>query len=272
MARPLNEIRELKTRCNDAPILYAGDIFNQWNASPEIINFAIEHLPRGYAIPGQHDLPNHNYDEIERSAYQTLVKAGVLWNMIPGLEGVSAGLFITGFPWGFPMTSTKPSKEALKIAIAHQFVWCTNTGYPGAPKENLAGNLCKNITGYDAIVFGDNHKGFDALVNKMRICNCGTLMRRKTDERDYKPGVGLLHADGKVTRHYLDTSQDKFIQATEAEEAVEKILDMTAFVSGLRDLEANDALDFVVAVKRFLKDNKVAGRVAEIILEATRKS
>ena len=274
MARPLEELHELKARCNDAPILYAGDIFNQWNASPEVINFALEYLPHGFAIPGQHDLPNHNYDEIKRSAYWTLVEAGQLDNLESGEVEGSSGLVLHGFPWGFPLTTSKHQERkyavgALQIAVVHQFVWCTNTGYPGALKENLVGNLCKNITGYDAVVFGDNHKGFDALVNKMTICNCGALMRRKTDERDYRPSVSLLHADGTVTRHYLDISQDKFIEVTEAEEAVEKILDMTAFVSGLQDLEANDALDFVAAVKRFLKDNKVVGRVAEIILEAT---
>ena len=69
-------INQLKYIANGKPILVAGDIFNRWNANPELINFLIEELPILHAIPGNHDLPNHSFDEIERSAYWTLVKAG----------------------------------------------------------------------------------------------------------------------------------------------------------------------------------------------------
>ena len=254
------------------PILYAGDIFNQWNASPEVINFALANLPEGWAIPGQHDLPNHNYEEIKRSAYWTLVEAGLLTNLEPDKETEIGGdILATGFPWGFDLKPPRhPGAAVTHIAVIHHFIWTNKeTGYPGAPEASHVKHPTTKFTGYDVEVYGDNHKGFLLEGSGTNIFNCGALMRRKTDERNYRPGVGLLHTDGTVTRHYLDTSQDKFIQATEAEEAVEKILDMTAFVSGLRDLETNDALDFVTAVKWFLKDNKVVGRVAEIILEAT---
>ena len=72
MLRPLVELRTLATLHN-CPIVYAGDIFDKWNSPPELINFAIEHLPKGHAIPGQHDLPLHNYEDIRKSAYWTLV-------------------------------------------------------------------------------------------------------------------------------------------------------------------------------------------------------
>src|SRR5688500_1062308 len=46
------------------PILCAGDIFDKWNAPPELIHFALEHLPDGMiCVPGQHDLPNHRMEE-----------------------------------------------------------------------------------------------------------------------------------------------------------------------------------------------------------------
>lgn len=272
MARPLNEIHLLKNKYA-VPVIYAGDIFDRWNAGPELINFAIRQLPSGYAIPGQHDLPNHNYTELHRSAYHTLEEAGVLKCLPPGQHtnirenSSEHNLFVTGFPWGFePEPCLLPN--VLHIAICHRFVWYTGTGYQGAKDSDLVGNLCKDVTGYDTIVFGDNHKPFEATVGGTTIFNCGSIMRRHSDQDSHRPSVGLLQGDGTVTRHYLDISKDVLSHAPEIDLAASELLDMTSFVEALRSLDHNDALNFTVALDRFLRDNKVAGRVAELVLQA----
>ena len=85
MARPLEELRGLQENY-DCPILCAGDVFNHWNnCPPELINWAIKHLPKMYAIPGQHDLPQHRLDDVRKSAYWTMVEAGVIENLPLGL-------------------------------------------------------------------------------------------------------------------------------------------------------------------------------------------
>jgi len=273
MARPLIEIQDLVKKY-ECPVLYAGDIFNRWDPRPEVINFALKYLPKGFAIPGQHDLPNHNYDEIRRSAYWTLVEAGHLINLPPGTPFAIGNLMIWAYPWGQLPTPLKPRDRdgKLRVALTHQFIWTENTGYPGAPTIERVSAHRHRLTGYDVGVFGDNHKGFTHLFGPTGdgpcVFNCGGLMRRKVDEEYYRPGVGLLHIDGRVTRHYLDISEDQFIHHTEAEETVKELLGMTDFVSELQDLEASDALNFTVAIKRFLKDNKVAKRVTEIILQS----
>jgi len=271
MARPLEEIAALVEK-HDCPVLYAGDIFDRWNASPEVINFALRHLPRGYAVPGQHDLPNHSYLDIKRSAYWTLVEAAHLINVLPGEPILlDNGVLIYGFPWGVDL-KPKPSTSSgiLNVALIHKYIWTKETGYVGAPDTARVSAYTGPMAGHDVAVFGDNHKGFiQHHKNGPCIINCGGLMRRKVDERKYRPGVGLLLADGTVERHYLDTTEDKFITATEAEEVVGKLLDMSSFVDGLHGLEANDALDFTAAITRFIQDNDIPKRVAEIILQST---
>jgi len=274
MARPLTEVADLAEQ-HDCPVFYAGDIFDRWDARPEIVNFALAHLPDGYAIPGQHDLPYHDYQEIKRSAYWTLVEAAKLVNLVPA-ELTQGGasilawpdLIVYGFPWGHQPEPIKPIKGTIQLAIVHGFIWQKGTGYPGASVEAKVGAYRERLQGYTAAAFGDNHKGFLADAGGVAVCNCGGLMRRHTDERDYQPGVGLLHADGSITRHYLDTTEDQFIETTEAEEVVEQVLDMSAFVTGLRELGADDALDFLLAVERFLQGNEVSDRAQEIILAA----
>ena len=56
--------------------------------------------------------------------------------------------------------------------------------------------------------------------------------------------------------------------ALDLQEIVEQLLDMGAFVKDLRELGANDALDFTAAVLRFIAANDLDDRVKEIILAA----
>ena len=273
MLRPLEEIGALAER-HDAPVLYAGDIFDRWNSSPEVINFAIKHLPRGHAVPGQHDLPNHNYDDIKRSAYWTLVEAGRLVNLEPGVGTNVAGVCVYGWPWGFGIgpPTEPPEPGRLRVAVCHAFIYTPATGYPGAPPASRITAFKERLAGYDVAAFGDNHKGFIKTIRDgPTVINCGGLMCRKVDEVSYEPGVGLLLADGTVERHLLDCSEDMFIDITEAAELVERALDMTEFVSGLRGLGASDALDFVEALKRFLDGNNITDRIRSIVLEASGK-
>ena len=270
MARPLNELRALQKRCNGVPIFYAGDIFDRWNSPPEVINFALKYLPSGYAIPGQHDLPNHNYGEIKRSAYWTLVKAGTLEDVPGGCNiEVNDDLMVHGFPWGFKPEPIEPVKELLQIAIIHSFVWTKETGYHGAPVTSRIGTYRKALQGYDAVAFGDNHKGFiKKIPDGAWICNCGGFMRRKIDEVDYRPGCGLLHADGSVTRYHFTTAEECFESVSESESVLSDKFDMEAFTEALNELSRDGSFDFVSALKHAITDNKVPKNVAKIILNA----
>lgn len=276
MRRPLDEIERLR-REHDVPVVYGGDIFNRWKAEPSVINFALAHLPPGYAVPGQHDLPNHSYTEIRRSAYWTLVEAALLQNLEPGEATCVKGrgpLFLYGFPWGFPVSSSTVLRQteigALKLAVVHGFIWKTGTGYEGASDEMRIGSYSKRLAGYDAALFGDNHIGFDAVTGSgCNVCNAGGLYRRKSTEAEYRPGVGLLLADGTVRRHYLDTSQDVFTVYTQAEEDVaEGLLDVAAFSKTLESLAAKDSLDFAEAVRRYAKSVGAAPGVVAIVEKA----
>jgi DNA repair exonuclease SbcCD nuclease subunit len=83
--RYLDQLRELKEKHN-AILIVAGDVFDYWKSSPELINFAIVHMPECYAVPGQHDLPNHNYNDLHKSAYWTLVEAKIIKHLDPYIK------------------------------------------------------------------------------------------------------------------------------------------------------------------------------------------
>lgn len=287
-ARVLHEVTLLQEK-HECPVICAGDIFDRsrkiadgWNAPAELINFAIEHLPDNmYAIPGQHDLPNHQYSDIDRSAYWTLVKADRIVNIPPeSIMDIDQCLTLFGFPPGYENKpfigcSYKLDGSNIVIAVVHDYIWVPGYSYPGAPDEKLIQrsryhNKIYNgkYFGYDVVIYGDNHKGFRCKIGDTTIFNCGTLMRRKSDEIDYKPQVGLLLEDGTVISHYLDTSEDKYIE--KEEERVETNLDMGEFFDELEKL-GKTALDFKEAMKEFLHSGKTSAEAKQIILDAMEK-
>lgn len=266
MARPLRELGNLATNLG-APIIIAGDIFDQWNSPAELINFAIRRMPAlCYAIPGNHDLPMHRLADRCKSAYYTLYLANAI-NDLADLAWPNPGerLALHPFQLNEPLKPLRKKKErrVINLAVIHKYVWMTGHSFPGAPPEAHVSKVRAELAGYDAILSGDNHRGF--LSHRLRhkqgkvppFLNAGSLMVRKSDERDYKPSVGLLHKNGTITRHFLDTSEDKYLEVSgeQARSLTEGGLDLAAFVSELEELGDND-LNFTEAVRRFVSENE----------------
>ena len=277
--RSLGEIRYLQEKY-DCPVFCAGDIFDRWNCSPELINWAIEFLPDNmYAIPGQHDLPLHQYEDIHRSAYLTLVKADKIRNILPGVDirkhdTNETFIVAQGFPFGYGIEPCCNEGPCFKIAIVHDYVWSGKHKYPNAPVEKRVMNsnnkmINGKLYGNDVIVYGDNHKGFLTKVGKTTVFNCGTLMRRKSDEVDYRPQIGLLVESGEVIPHFLGTSKDKHLDEVQSARIIED-LDLTDFMNELEKL-GKTALDFKEAVKEFLVKGETSSKVKQIILKAMEK-
>ena len=278
MLRPLVELGTLQILYN-CPVVYAGDIFDKWNSSPELINFAIEHLPKGLSIAGQHDLPLHNYEDIQKSAYWTLYKEGTIRHITEKticFYEDDERIILYPFSYRQPIKDLKnPYRNSIHVAVAHEYKWIPGASYTNAPIDNkLHIKTTKNIRnrwkGYDVVVYGDNHLGWQ---HKLQNCstqffNCGSFMRRASDEIDYQPQVGLLTVDGQILSHRLDCSKDKYIKTIPIKK--ETTLDLSGFIDGLKEL-GETALDFKKSVDRFFKKYETTKEIQEIILKAMEK-
>lgn len=269
--RVLDQVAELSEEYI-APILCAGDVFDRWNSPPELINWAIDKMPYIHAIPGQHDLPLHNLDLINKSAYSTMTKfedslfMGI-HDLTPGMPWTIGDVYVQGFPWGYPLTPPEQSSNKISIALIHRYIWTDGCSYPNAPKEARWKIQKKNLKGWDVVVFGDNHKGF--LIDhgpKPTVFNCGSLMRRKSDEANYHPQVGLIYDDGSVEPHYLDCSNDLITKAVPVREYKDN-MELKDFLDELSKLQ-DSQLDFEEAMKQVLEENKPSPAVRKLILEA----
>lgn len=262
----LGQVRKLADRY-DVPILCAGDIFDRWNPPPELINFALKHLPeKMWCVPGQHDLPNHSLEEKHRSGYGVLAEAGKIIDLSnPKLRWTGNALVnVYGFGWGQKLVAPALKNHKLNVMLAHRYVWSGKAKYPEAPEESSVNHL-PILAEYDAAFFGDNHKQFFARIGGCSVFNSGTFIRRKSDEKDHTPAVGLLADNGSIAKEYLDVQIDEFHDTVEDRD--EQAIDMSGFISELNKL-GEHGLDFREAVKNHLRREEIHPATKEIILKA----
>lgn len=270
-ARPLQQVKEL-VKIHKCPVICAGDIFDRHRSSPYLINWAMDNLPQMYAIPGQHDLPMHSYEDIQKSAYWTLVKEGTIENLGKSgdyIELSEMGVF--GFPWASVLRFVENDIPGDKIllAVVHSYIWIQGKQYPGASIQSSMSQYKDKLQGYDAAVFGDNHQGFLAKCGDCNVLNCGCLIPRKSDERKFKPAVGLLHSDGTITQSFLDCSEDVWLDEVKDDNILEENEGLNEFLTELNQVDSGqlDFLDFRASVLQYLNDFDVTDGVRKTVLE-----
>lgn len=253
----------------EAPILCCGDIFHKALSPNELVNFLIPRLPKMYAIAGNHDLPFHSYEDIRKSAFWTLVEAGKIENIQPG-DPVSVGaMLVHGFPYGTEITppSQEPNGLMINVAMVHDYIWKDGKGFFGAPKSNHVKKFYKKLKGYSVAFFGDNHQAFKERYEDLTIVNIGGFQRRNIDERKLSPSAWLLHSNGKITRHKLDTPKDKFLDTRDDSIVESCINEMHEFIEELESTQQSQ-FDFHAAVKEYMTTFRIKGKLARELLQA----
>jgi hypothetical protein len=269
----LEQLRALQEQ-HHCPILLAGDVVDSWRLKPQAISELIYYLrPLDvWSIPGNHDLPEHNYEQLHRSAYWTLVQAGVLKHLDPrereGGYYTLGRLRVFPFPYGFPLHPLPVPKHdlAVDVALAHAYVWVGTSHRPGAAPADSVPSRLPNLKGYDVAVFGDNHIPFLVRDKWLDVFNCGTLLRRHADELKLRPWVGLIHANGRVEPHFLDTSRDQVSPVAPATLALAEQcnLDLSQLTEALGRLDGQ-GLNFASFVLDRLASDQPPRRVADLV-------
>lgn len=273
-----------------AKIVYAGDIFHSWKEPAELINFLLSHLPKGYAIPGQHDLPYHRLDDVGKSPYWSLVMSGAIEDLgrsgptyITPLHQAKTKIALYPFPWGVPVKPLEDKTDRiLNVAVIHAYCWREDMKYEGAPKEQSVHGWSSRLYGYHVAVFGDNHKGFSTYMLHeghhgpcTAILNNGCFIRRRQDEKDYQPCVGLVYSDGTVERVPLDTSKDRWTDVPD-DDYVGPFGDLTTdevkkFVDVLNNAR-EQRVDFATILLRSLDDAKLGSIARKLIIQVLEDS
>jgi hypothetical protein len=271
--RVIQQLGLLKSKYN-APIFVAGDLFARHDQPVWFVNWLMPKLRvlELHCIAGQHDIPNHLYSRLNRSAYWSLVEGGIINDLTPNMTHDVGNLLVTPFPWNFKIGPPHKTLSMMpNIALIHSYIWTDKTGYPGADLSKKAGKYLPLLKPYDIAAFGDAHIPW-SWAPKTRGCtivNCGCLIQRSIAEKKLRPRATLLMTNGSVQAHYLDTSKDLWSEtAAEVGKISDALrLDLAGFVDDLARLR-EVGYDWPTVAKRKMQESGLKPEVQAIILKA----
>ncbi len=246
-------------------VIHAGDLFNHWKPSPNLISQTILKLPdKFFTIYGNHDLPQHNLDNARKSGVFTLAASKTLQLLSSGHWGVSPE---QGSLIGYHIGNST-------ILVWHGLVIAEGAPtWPGCiavtPKH-----LLKKYPKYPLILTGHNHQPFVAVYENRYSVNPGSLTRQTADQNEMKPRVYLWWEDtNEIEPVYLPIddsiiSREHLINAEQSEARQNR---MEAFLELLQSEGWEAEVSFERNVDRLMDEKQLPNSVREIILAAVGK-
>jgi putative phosphoesterase len=241
------------------PILHAGDLFNNWKGTPNLISEFIvrfakyhEFKNKFYTIYGNHDLPQHNLDLAYKTAMHTLECAEAVqilkeahWEQEP--EG----------------NSIEINKRA--ILLYHVMTWKGEKPWPGCT-DLSAKQILKKYPQYDLIVTGHNHKTFTEEYKGRILVNPGSLTRQSADQHKNTPCVFLYHAKNHKIQRQILTHNKQAVSRAHLQQVANKKQRYAAF---LQHAKTNNQklLKFEENLEQFFQQNKTPKKIRKHIYD-----
>jgi hypothetical protein len=258
---------QAKYRC---PVIAPGDVFNHGKADSELLNkvtLILQEFKHGIlAVPGQHDLICHNLALQEKTAFENMVLNGLIQDV--SQKGFLRSkplddLWVTGAAWGRePSEETGAPRGGRAVLVWHTTIW----EKPFAPgqKPGEATKLLKKWNQYALLVTGDNHMNFVCTDGKRKLINCGSVMRMRSDQKDFKPCIYLWQAStGELRQMFFPIAEGVITDAKCAAEK-ERTERENAFVAKIE--EGGDvACSFVSNVQILLQGE--SEEVKQVVFE-----
>jgi len=211
---------------HDCPVLIAGDIGDRHQWPNWLLEWFVNLVDAMniIAIPGQHDIPNHRLEDINRSGVGVLSATDTIDLRTETFVTIEKDFNLVSFPYSKPINHFKINRETgdyPKVAITHQMIIEDKPLWPG--QEAIKGNqLLRKFPEYDLVLVGDNHNSFIAKYKGRVLVNPGSLMRTTSAQVDHKPRVYLWWADtneveavylpikeGVVSREHIEVENER---------------------------------------------------------------
>ena len=179
-----------------------GDLFHQPRAATEAVNMVLVGLKDlrevcpVYILPGNHDLPYHDYGNLEQSSL------GIVLKSFPELQTREEprGLTLAAAPFGLD-----PVDPHADVWATHQLTFENDETKPPMAGGKIAQDLLDEAPGVHIVVTGDYHRGYVYTgADGRRVITPGCLNIQAADMVDYKPRVYIWDTvTAQVTPHYL---------------------------------------------------------------------
>lgn len=207
-----------------------GDLFHQPRAATETVNMVLVGLKNlretcpVYILPGNHDLPYHDYGNLEQSSL------GIVLKSFPELRTREDpnGFTLTAAPFGLD-----PVDPHTNVWATHQLTFENAETKPPMAGGKIAQDLLDEAPSVQVVVTGDYHRGYVYNgVDGRRVITPGCLNIQAADMDDYRPRVYIWDtATDQVTPHYLPSNSvaivtDYLAAEKERDERMDKCLEV----------------------------------------------
>ena len=258
----LDFIRKLQQRWN-IPVLCGGDLFHHWKTSPWLLTKVMKHLPaKFFSCMGQHDLPQHNLELVDKSGFGTLIEAGYI-KTENDWDDMLSSLNLQICHW--EQEPVKMNKGIKNILLWHHTTYLQKP-FPGA-SGGMAVGILRKYPQFDLIVTGDIHQSFTTTYEGRRLVNPGNLTRQSAQQIDFKPSVWLWYAEDNSVEQVFLPIQANAISREHIDIKEQRNERIDAFVEELQsDWESN--MSFEDNLKRFQETNDIEPDVMYLIFNA----
>lgn len=261
--KALKQIANISEQKN-ATVMVVGDIFHSNSDTSfeciQMVQKFSDEVGGMYILAGNHDLPFHNSENIDKSAIGVLLNCNNVLKIKDYFEKLdcddsnySAGNF------------DEEDNYNAQIVFKHTLTIPEEDKNPLIDCETPE-SLVKKFPDAKYIFTGDYHKNFCKKIKNTYVINPGCLLRQASDMKDYQCGV-----------YFVDTDKDiqEFIPITDSEELVddsyilkenERDDRISNFVNKLKDTK-NISLDFVSNVEDSIRRNNLDENIVSVINE-----
>jgi predicted phosphodiesterase len=255
----INFIKKVSEEYKVKYIFQAGDLLDTYKVSISFLNWLIDNLPYMYCIVGNHDMPSHNLNELDKSALSILHKAEVIRILNEPLETDDFILY----PFHFGQDITSPEKtDKVKIALWHRFIIRPNEVPAWKNDMGLVGNKLFRY-GYDLVFTGDNHEYIKMEKEGRYVINGGSLLRLNVDQIEHTPKIFVYNTNNRKVKE-IEIPIQKDCISTEHIDVLNKKINTEDF---LKTLKGGDwTINFRKNIEIWLNENKVKTEVKEKVM------
>ncbi len=244
-----------------ADIFVVGDIFHansdtSFACIALVQKLALQLKKKGlrlFILAGNHDLPYHNVENIDRSAVGILLKSENIYSIQEYSEDISAPNF-------------GGEVEDKEIVFRHVLVFPDVNSVPPGCDAYTYKELCEETPNAKYIFTGDYHHSFIGRYRKQTVANPGCLLRQASDFVDYQNVVYFVDTEQDIIDAFPIIDNVQLMDDTYIQKQNEREERISSFVETLANTESV-SLDFVDNVEKALLVNDFSEEYKDIIRE-----
>lgn len=255
------------SREKDAPIIVVGDLFHSnSDTSFECISMVqklADVLGELYILAGNHDLPYHSSENIDKSAIGILLKSE---NVFPISEFFKKWHWNTDEKIRYSASNfDEKDNENAEIVFKHVLT-IPEEEKPSFVDCETPETLLEKFPNAKWIFTGDYHRNFHYEKKGRHVVNSGCLIRQVSDFKDYQCGVYFVDTDKNIVEFIFIIDNEELIDDSYITKENEREQRIDNFVNKLQKTQSI-SFDFIDNVKKSMKENEFTKDLENMVNE-----